>query len=318
MIKLHIGAWSGIIVLVFMLIFNMVNKTGSIVTTIGLFVLIIIFFLLWLTGILQSENRKRATDGGVVNDSQDSKGKPDRKKCQESNKIVSNTEMDTMTEFKRKIAHSVRMPISIIIGYGDLIKKGKCKPEDEKEYIRKICQNAKYLKLTYKMLLEENQEDVKEFDVGDVVAEYIDQVEEYINKKNIQIKMNRRQESIRMRGNPTDLMRILYNVTENSLKYMEEGTTIYITVDHVDGHILIIYRDDGKGINEKEVSLLTNENYQGSNVNRENENQGFGYGLYMVKEIVDRWNGGMKIKSAEGKGFSLYFFFPEYNEVADG
>lgn len=249
----------------------------------------------WVSNSL-SAKRKKQTDG---------------KKAAKGKAKSAGKETEEMAEFKKRLSHSVRMPMSIIMGYGEVLMNGKCSPEEEKECIRKICQNIKYLNLTYHMLLEEEQEQECVFDAGKVVQQFIDQVEEYVHKKNVRIGMNPQKGHTLMWGNPVELMRILYNLMENSLKYMAGGTSIYITVDHVDGQAMIVYRDDGKGVKHGEAKQLTDKHYQGSNAAEKEDNPGFGYGLYMVQEMVERWKGTMQIKSAEGESFSVYFFFPE-------
>ena len=57
--------------------------------------------------------------------------------------------------FRRLLSHNIRMPMTIIAGYGDLLKNHSLKTrEEEIECISKICKNIQYLDTLFKVLVE--------------------------------------------------------------------------------------------------------------------------------------------------------------------
>lgn len=223
---------------------------------------------------------------------------------------------EDVSQFKRKIAHSVRMPIAIISGYGDVLSKGTCSPEETDVYIAKICKNIKYLSNTFRLVLD-NQEDVEctEFDARVAVAEVAEQAQQYLKKHNLRMEINSGSASVMMKGYETDLMRALYNLIENSIKYMKQGNTIYVTVEDLADEVLIIYRDNGVGLQSEEAEQLGKLNYQGTNA--KNQVKGTGAGLYIVRMIMEKHGGIMDVRSSENKGFVVYMRFPKHGETLD-
>ena len=108
------------------------------------------------------------------------------------------------------------------------------------------------------------------------------------------------------------MMRAFYHLFENAMKYSESGDTITIQIFHVqNGQVLLVFKDNGRGMDEREVKNLFEEGFRGSN----SEGKiGTGYGLYDVKNIVERYGGTIEISSREKAGFSVYMLFPAYEE----
>ena len=65
-------------------------------------------------------------------------------------------------------------------------------------------------------------------------------------------------------------------------------------------------RDEGTGIEEGEENLIFRRFYRGKHVNGQN---GFGLGLYLSREIVQRHGGFMKVKRLE-PGLSVGIYLP--------
>ena len=94
--------------------------------------------------------------------------------------------------------------------------------------------------------------------------------------------------------------------------YSEGGDKITINIYYVENRqILLVFKDNGIGMDEREVKSIFEEGFRGSN---SKEKQGTGYGLYDVKTIVERYGGTVEISSREKAGFSVYMLFPAYEE----
>ena len=55
---------------------------------------------------------------------------------------------------QRMVSHNVRMPMSVIRGYGDLLRQGLLKGEEEQEAIKSICDNIMYLDQILNVIFE--------------------------------------------------------------------------------------------------------------------------------------------------------------------
>lgn len=99
------------------------------------------------------------------------------------------------------------------------------------------------------------------------------------------------------------------NVIDNMLKFCSSGMdthgTIYIRITDLDGDSLIIFKNEGEGIPDHEVSRIFDLNYQGSN-----RKCGNGLGLAQVNALVSDYGGRTWAKSSRNTGFTLYIQLP--------
>ena len=73
--------------------------------------------------------------------------------------------------------------------------------------------------------------------------------------------------------------------------------------------MLLVFRDNGKGVSGENPDALFNLNAQGRN-----KKSGTGLGLAQVRAIVEEWQGTAKITSGEGQGFRLTIWLPIISE----
>ena len=211
---------------------------------------------------------------------------------------------------RRLLSHNFRMPMAIIAGYGELLKNDSFSTrEEEKECIEKICRNIDYLDTLSKVVLDSNNNNLLEekeaFDILLCIKEAAEYVKILAQKAGIKIKVNSSKNGVMLTGNRIVLMRAFFNLFENSIKYMKRSGNIVITVEEMDTEVLIVYRDDGEGMESKEVEYITDLSYQGSN----RKESGNGIGMYLVKNAITQNGGELTIKSEKGQGITLYMRF---------
>ena len=96
-----------------------------------------------------------------------------------------------------------------------------------------------------------------------------------------------------------ELITIVGNLIDNALEAVTncEKKRVEVKIQH--GDILTItVQDTGKGIQEKEIEQLFTKGYSTKGDNR-------GYGLYLVKESIQRINGEIHMHSLVGKGTTI-------------
>ena len=103
--------------------------------------------------------------------------------------------------------------------------------------------------------------------------------------------------------------RVVINILTNSIKYTPEGGSIKIYVGFVynDAYIKVI--DNGIGIPEDDLNRIFERFYRVDKA-RTRKMGGTGLGLSIAKEILDRNNGSIDIKSEEGKGTEVVIRIP--------
>ena len=216
---------------------------------------------------------------------------------------------------KRMLSHNMRMPMSVITGYGELMKQGLLTPEEMEEVIENICENINYMNGILKVVLDDQSEDISNptaVDIAALVKSTANYVRDIARKISVKISVIVEQEKMMIRAEQIPMMRAFYHLFENAMKYSEGGDKITINIYYVENRqVLLVFKDNGRGMEERDVKHIFEEGFRGSN---SKEKQGTGYGLYDVKNIVERYGGTVEISSRENAGFSVYMLFPAYEE----
>lgn len=99
---------------------------------------------------------------------------------------------------------------------------------------------------------------------------------------------------------------VLNNLLSNAIKYSPEGKDIKVFLKESNGMIEVSVRDEGIGIKARDQEKLFDRYHRIENVHTKNIS-GFGLGLYLSAEIIQRHNGKVWVESTEGKGSTFFF-----------
>jgi signal transduction histidine kinase len=104
------------------------------------------------------------------------------------------------------------------------------------------------------------------------------------------------------------LEEVLHNLLSNAVKYSPAGGTIRVRVARHDGEAVLEVTDEGIGIPAEAQPRLFEPFFRAGNVDA--AISGFGIGLYIVHEIVQRHGGRVEVESAEGRGTAVRAVLP--------
>lgn len=93
------------------------------------------------------------------------------------------------------------------------------------------------------------------------------------------------------------------NLIDNAIKFSPENGNIYISFEEKPGYSELIIRDTGAGMSPEQSERILNN--KGSRRLKNQITDSFGLGLIMAKEMLERHNGKLAIKSELGKGTSF-------------
>lgn len=102
---------------------------------------------------------------------------------------------------------------------------------------------------------------------------------------------------------------VVSNLLSNAAKYSPKGTSITIKCLPTDNKVTVSVTDEGFGIKPDDAAHLFNRYYRVEDVNTRHIS-GFGIGLYLSAEIINRHNGRIWVESEVGKGSTFYFSLP--------
>lgn len=122
-----------------------------------------------------------------------------------------------------------------------------------------------------------------------------------IESKNIKVKHEK--QNLKIKIDPDWTSEALLNIIKNACEHTKDSVTITTSSNPL--YTAIEVKDNGEGIDKKDLSHLFERFYRG-NHNKES----IGIGLSMSKKIIELQNGTIEVKSHVGKGstFIVKFF----------
>lgn len=106
-----------------------------------------------------------------------------------------------------------------------------------------------------------------------------------------------------------DLYQILFNLTENGIKYNTPNGHLYISLYKQDEDLFIRIEDTGMGIPEESLPHIFERFYRVDKA-RSRSSGGSGLGLSIVRNMTSRNGGKIDVESALGKGTAFTLRFP--------
>ncbi len=103
----------------------------------------------------------------------------------------------------------------------------------------------------------------------------------------------------------THFRELINNIFKNAIESIEYKGSIYICTYYEKKHLVIMIKDSGCGILEKDIENVTEPFFS---TKRSSKN--FGIGLYYCKKVIESHAGFLQIKSQVGKGSEVLVFFP--------
>ncbi len=211
------------------------------------------------------------------------------------------------------ISHKLRTPLTAIIGYVDFLSNLELRPEQRK-YVDIIYKHAVFMSKTLDSLLKLNRSgiDIKLSQKAIDIRLFMNRIQELflprITQKNIYFSINIDASLNTIIADEFKLEEIFINLIDNAIKYTDNGgITINISKNPGKG-VDICVSDTGIGISEKHLDRLFERFY----VADENgmKRYGAGLGLAIVRDIVELFNGSIRVESRRGKGTSFFVYLP--------
>lgn len=102
---------------------------------------------------------------------------------------------------------------------------------------------------------------------------------------------------------------VISNFISNAVKYSPVGSTIHVKCVTINNAVQISVSDEGNGIRPEDQQKLFERYYRVKD--QSVTIAGFGIGLYVCAEIIQRHNGKIWVESEVGKGATFYFSLPQ-------
>lgn len=218
-------------------------------------------------------------------------------------------------EFVFIAAHELRTPVTAIKGYISMILGGTFGqvPQKINKNLAIINEANERLVQLVQDLLEIARSDsgkmkinLSPISISDNIKTTINELKSLSGKKRIKIKYTETGDEIKIKADAYKLKEVLSNIIGNAIKYTPGKGDIEISHE-IKGQFLITHiKDHGMGMSEENIKKLFSKFYR-IQTDKTADIKGTGLGLFICKEIIERMNGQIWVKSKEGQG-SIFSF----------
>jgi signal transduction histidine kinase len=218
------------------------------------------------------------------------------------------------------LAHDVRNPFNFLIGISEMLQNDldSISWDDLKNIIEKIHKTSIQTHRIFENLLcwaQTQTGDIsfnpRVLNVKELIDDCIEMSKVFAENKGLLI------EALPYNGvyawaDENMVKTVLRNLTMNAIKFTGKGGKIQIGVHHQKSVAEIQISDTGIGIEAKDLKRLFKIEENFTTIGTEKE-PGFGLGLVLSKEFIEKNNGQIKVKSKPGEGSTFIFTLPLYS-----
>ncbi len=215
----------------------------------------------------------------------------------------------TKDKFFSLIAHDLRNPFQVVLGYSELLLDDIETTDTEtlRESITQIQYSAKSLLELLESLLEwallhtgKMEPAPVSLYISEVITHIVELFTPVADQKNI--KLNSQIEHKMPAYADRDMLKtIIRNLVSNALKFTPRGGSVSLKAYKADESYFIEVKDTGIGMSQKQIEQLLLLDKSTTQPGTDNE-RGSGLGLLICKEMIDLHHGEISINSEPGKG----------------
>ncbi|UCH59804.1 MAG: GAF domain-containing protein [Anaerolineales bacterium] len=222
------------------------------------------------------------------------------------------------SKFVSVVSHELRIPMTSIKGYTDLILKGAAgEVSDQQSKFLEIIQNN----VGRMSVLVSDLSDISRIEMGRLKLEpAMVQLHEYIEEtiQRLQHRLAEKKHITELKlsealpavfADPDRLVQVLTNLVSNANKYTPEGGKIRIRARQEGEFVRIEVIDNGIGIQAEDQAKLFTQFFR-SDDPLVREQQGWGLGLNLTKRLIELMGGTIRAESVPGKGSNFWFTLP--------
>ncbi|MDZ7542941.1 GHKL domain-containing protein [Clostridium perfringens] len=123
----------------------------------------------------------------------------------------------------------------------------------------------------------------------------ISQIVNSIDLKDVDVLIDEKAELEHTNVSEIELQRVISNIVKNSVEALDGKGLLMIKSYYSYNNIVISVQNNGPEIDKNIINRIFQQGFS----TKENKNGDNGFGLYIVKEIVDKYNGDIDILSSK-------------------
>ena len=214
-------------------------------------------------------------------------------------------EKEQLKQSIANISHDLRTPLTSIQGYLVLLKS--CENKEEQEHYFSIIQaKADYLtellQIFYDLSLIDSEDyilEVEKLDINRIVTDCL--IDKYSELKKLTPTVKTENAPVWITGNTVACKRIIENLITNAIRYSNDYVEIVI-----DANGIFTVKNTTSELKNIDINMLFQKFYT---VDASRSNGNTGLGLYIVKELLNKIDGGIEEISYKNNILTISIYF---------
>ncbi|MBZ2174757.1 HAMP domain-containing histidine kinase [Schnuerera sp. xch1] len=213
--------------------------------------------------------------------------------------------------FINNISHELKTPLTSIKVLIESLTMADNNIKTYKEYLKDIYNETDRMEklvnyLMTSIKLEDIVLDMNEEDLNEILDDTVKLITPYAKKNDVSITLVNT-ENINVRCDKDRIKEVLFNLIDNAIKYRDDkkaNNYISITLKKYQNKAIIAIEDNGIGIDEKNLEDIFKRNFRvlEGPTQSQNKIKGYGIGLTVVKNIIEKHNWKIRVESSLERG----------------
>lgn len=212
------------------------------------------------------------------------------------------------------IAHELRTPLSLILGYTESLSDGKLPATqetfdimyDEAQHLSRLIDDLRTLSLADAGELPLNRRPVDPQALLEQAAlAYMPQAQ----RQGVAIELKASSDLPEAEADPGRIEQVLDNLVSNALRYTPAGGRVILSAEADGDSVFLRVQDNGAGIHPEELPYIFERFYR-ADKSRQRYAKESGLGLAIAKSIVEAHGGSVSVESTLGEGTTFVVALP--------
>jgi signal transduction histidine kinase len=219
------------------------------------------------------------------------------------------------------ISHEFRTPLAAQLASIELLRDGlhDMQPDAQRELLANVERGVlRLMRLIDNLLesvrIEAGQHSIRQqpVDLSDVIAEARELIAPLLRQRQLTIEVDESGIGAIVRGDAQRLGQVFVNLIANAAKFAPEGSTIRIGGRRDGSQTEVWVEDEGPGVHEGASGAIFERFQRGADT--EPDAPGLGLGLWIVKSIVERHGGSVRMERTSERRTRFILSLPQQRE----
>ncbi|HDQ46050.1 MAG TPA: PAS domain-containing protein [bacterium] len=233
--------------------------------------------------------------------------------------VTEQREIERMkTELVSMVAHELKSPLTSICGFSELLLGTGLDNPKSHEYAHVILEESNRLTDLVNKFLDlsrlesgRTEPNIEPFDLRESITRLLEAHTQLAKSRQIRVITEFPGHLSDALGDAAMIDQVLINLFSNAIKYSPDGAKVGIEIKEEETELIVNFIDNGCGIPKEELPRIFEKFYRVRTQEETDRPEGSGLGLSLVKQIIERHHGVVRVKSQPGIGSIFSFTLPK-------